>query len=158
LQLDGTSRVDFHKDKGVVGLYDKLGKLRLVYSAPVIRLPSGKTHTPDLEWDPATSSLSINLPDLSFPFVVAFGLGVKLPEVKGGFHLAFPSFKFGAKGEIEDSDSSSDEDDEIKKKGGFGFDIKAPKLGFGFGKKGKSGDVGIKGKGDADMDVDIDVN
>jgi hypothetical protein len=108
------------------------GKLRLVYSTPVIRLSSGKTATPDLEWDPASASLSISLPDLSFPVVIAFGLGAKFPDVKGGFHLHFPSFKYGAKGEIEDSDSdSSDDEKQSKKSGGFGFGIKAPKLGFG---------------------------
>jgi hypothetical protein len=112
----------------------------LVYSAPVLRLPSGKTHTPDLEWDAALSTISISFPDLAFPIIVAFGLGLKIPDIKGGFHLSFPSFKFGAKGEIEDSDSSSESDDEGKK-GGFGFGIKAPK--FGFGKKDKSIDVGI---------------
>jgi hypothetical protein len=133
--------VEFHKDKGVIGIYDGSGKLRLVYSAPVLRLPSGKTHTPDLEWDASSGSISISLPDLSFPLVVAFGLGVKIPDVKGGFHFAFPSFKFGAKGEIEGSDSDSDSDDE-KKKGGFGLGIKAPK--FGFGKKDKSVDVALE--------------
>jgi hypothetical protein len=124
-----------------LGIHDKSGKLRLVYSAPVIKLPSGKTGTPDLEWDPTSSSISISLPDLSFPLVIAFGLGVKFPEAKGGFNLHFPSFKFGAKGEIEDSSSDSDSDDEEKKKGGFGIGIKPPK--FGFGKKDKSVDVGL---------------
>jgi hypothetical protein len=118
-----------------------------VYSAPIIRLPSGKTIVPDLEWDASSSSISISLPDLSFPLIIAFGLGVKLPDVKGGFHLAFPSLKFGAKGEIEDSSSESEEEE--KKKGGFGFGIKgpkAPKFGFEIGRK----DKGIK----ADVEVD----
>lgn len=100
---------------------------------PIVKLASGKTATPKLEWDSSISALSISLPDLSLPLVIAFGLGLKLPDAKGGFHLAFPSFKFGAKGEIEDS-SDSDSDDEVKGKKGFG--IKAPK--FGFGKKDKS--------------------
>jgi hypothetical protein len=87
----------------------------------------------------------VQLPELSFPLVIAFGLSAHLPDGKGGFHLAFPSFKFGAKGEIEDSDSSdSDDEEKAKKKGGFGLDIKAPKLGFGFGKKDKSGDVEVE--------------
>jgi hypothetical protein len=118
-----------------LGIFDISGKLRLVYSAPVIRLPSGKTATPDLEWDPSSSSISISLPDLSFPLIVAFGLGVKFPDTKGGFHLNFPSFKFGAKGEIEDSDSDSDDEKKGKKSGGFGFGIKAPKFGFGHSEK-----------------------
>jgi hypothetical protein len=112
-----------------VGIFDKSGKLRLVYSAPVLRLPSGKTTTPDLEWDPSSGSISVSLPDLSFPLVIAFGLGVKFPDTKGGFHLNFPSFKFSTKGEIDDSDSDSESDDEGKK--GFGFGIKKPKFGKG---------------------------
>jgi hypothetical protein len=155
LQLDGSSRVEFNKEKGALGIFDKSGKLRLVYSSPVIRLPSGKTATADLEWDPSSASLSITLPEVSFPLIIAFGLGAKFPEVKGGFHLHFPSFKFGAKGEIEDSDSdSSDDEKKAKKSGGFGFGIKAPKFGFGGSEKGEidvpkagasaevSGDVG----------------
>ena len=72
--------------------------------------------------------------------MVAFGLGAKLPELKGGFHLQFPSIKFGAKGEVEDSFSSEDEDS-TKKRGGFGLDIKAPKFGFGSGKPSAEVDV-----------------
>jgi hypothetical protein len=151
LQLDGSSRIEFNKEKGALGIYDTdNGKLRLVYSAPVIRLPSGKNVVLDLEWDEPSASISVSLPELSFPLVIAFGLGVKFPDTKGGFHLNFPSFKFGAKGEIEDS--GSDSDDEKKKKGGFGFGIKAPKFGFGHSEKGEidvprtsaeiSGDVG----------------
>ena len=108
----------------------------MVYSAPVILLSSGKTATSDLEWDQSSSSISFTLPDLSLPLVIAFGVGVKFPDTKGGFHLSFPSFKFGAKGDTEGSDSESDSDDEEKKKGGFGFGIKVPKVG----KKDKSVD------------------
>jgi hypothetical protein len=140
----------------VIGVYDLSGKLRLVYSAPVLRLPSGKTHTLGLDWDPASASVTISLPDLSFPLVIAFGLGVKIPDAKGGFHLSFPSFKFGAKGEIEDSgsdsDSDSDSDNDDKKKGGFGFGIKAAK--FGFGKKDKSIDLDVdKPKVDSSVEL-----
>lgn len=99
-----------------------------------------------MDWDASTSSLSVTLPDISFPLIIAFGLGFKIPDAKGGFNLAFPSFKFGSKGEIEaESDSDSDDNKEKKGKGkaGFGLDIKAPKFGFG-GKgdaEGKSVDV-----------------
>lgn len=131
-----------------MGIYDKSGKLRLVYSAPVVRLPSGKTATLDLDWDPSASSISVTLPELSFPLVIAFGLGLKFPDTKGGFHLAFPSFKFGAKGEIEDSDSSdSDDEKKAKKSGGFGFGIKAPKFGAKGEVKGE-----IKGSDSSDSD------
>ena len=136
MQLDGSSKIEYKEEKGALGIFDKFGKLRLVYSAPIILLPSGKTVTPDLEWNQSSSSISIALPDLSFPLVIAFGVGVKFPDAKGGFHLSFPSFKFGAKGEVEASDSDSDSDDvERKKKGGFGFGIKAPK--FGHSEKGE---------------------
>lgn len=132
----------------MLAIYDKSGKLRLVYSAPFVRHPSGKTLNLGLEWDPATSSINVPLPDLAFPLVIAFGLGVKIPDAKGGFHFGFPSFKFGAKGEIEDSSSSSESEDEGK--GGKGkksldINIKAPKIGFGFGKsEKKSGDVEVE--------------
>jgi hypothetical protein len=122
--------VDFNKEKGTLAILDGAKKVRLVYSSPIVLLPYGKTITPNIEWDAPNSSLSVPLPDLSFPIVVAFGLSDKIPDVKGGFHLSFPSLKLGAKGEIEDSSSESD-DEEKKKKGGFGFGIKAPKFGFG---------------------------
>jgi hypothetical protein len=123
-----------------LALLDKSGVPRLVYSAPVFRLPAGKTITPNLEWDPSSSTLSVPLPEPSFPLVIVFGLGLKVPDVHGGFHLALPSIKFGAKGEIEDS-SSSDSDDEGKRK--LGIDIKAPKFGFGLGHKDKSAEIDV---------------
>lgn len=129
--------MEFNKEKGVVAILDKSGKVRFVYTAPIVRLPSGKTIIPSLEFDnvdPSSPFITVSLPDVSFPIVIAFGLGAKIPDVKGGFHLSFPSFKFGSKGEIEDSDSDSDDDK--KKKGGFGFGIKAPKFGFGHSEKG----------------------
>lgn len=140
LQLDGSSQVEFHKDKGVIAILDKSKKVRLVYSAPVVVLPSGKTTTLDLEWDAPSNSIYVNLPDLSFPLVIAFGLGVKIPDVKGGFHLSFPSIKFGSKGEAEDSSSSSESEGEGKEKKRKGFNIKAPKFGFG-GSAKASGEV-----------------
>lgn len=154
-----------------MGIYDKSGKLKLVYYAPVIRLPSGKTVTPQLDWDVYASSISVSLPELSFPLIIAFGLGVKFPDTKGGFHLSFPSFKFGAKGEIESSDSESD-DENTGKSGGFGFGIRAPKFGakgeidnsgsdsddekkkfggFGLGIKAPKIGFGHSGKGDIDF-------
>ncbi len=89
--------------------------MRLVYTAPIVKSPS-KSFTSSLEWDPATSSLSLSLPDTAFPFIIAFGLGARIPEIKGSF---FPSFKFGLGGEVEGSDSSDDEEKEGKKKIGF---------------------------------------
>ena len=140
--------MEFNPDKGALAILDKSKKVRLVYAAPVVLLPGGKTITPNLEWDGSLHHLSFSLPELSFPLVIAFGVGVKVPEVRGGFHLSFPSFKFGAKGEIEDSSSSSsdsDEEGDAKKKRGQGFGIKAPKLGFGSGASA-SGDVDVSRK------------
>ena len=136
MQIDESSRVEFDKEKGFIAIYDKSGKLRLVYSSPIVHLSSNATTSMSIEWDAASSSLTLALPDLSFPFVVAFGVSAKLPDTKGGFHLAFPSFKFGTKGEIEALDSESDDeedddDDDDKAKGKAG--LKIPK--FGFGKK-----------------------
>lgn len=130
--------MEFNEDKGVVSVIDKAGKVRLVYTPPLVLLPTGKTVIPNLEFDglnPTSPFISVTLPDSSFPVVIAFGLGVKLPDLKGGIHLSFPSFKFDGKGELENSDSDSD--DEKKKKGVFGFGIKAPKFGFGHGEKGE---------------------
>ena len=119
----------FDKVKSAVVVLDKAGRIQLVYTAPVVRHSSNKTSTPDLEWDPASSLLSVVLPDTSFPLVIAFGVGAKLPEVKGGFSFSFPSLKL--KGEGESSDSESDDDEDGKKAVGFGFNVKVPRFGKG---------------------------
>lgn len=106
-----------------MAILDKSKQPRLVYSSPVVQLSSNKTVTLPLEWDAASSSISISLPDLSFPLVVAFGLGTKIPDVKGGFGLSFPSFKFGAKGEVEAEEHSgyeSDDEDKANKEADVG--------------------------------------
>lgn len=95
-------------------MVDKSSKARLVYSDPVVHLPSNKTTTLPLEFDAASSSLQVTLPEVAFPLVIAFAVGGKIPEVKGGFRFGFPSFKFGSKGEVEES--SSDSEDEAKEK------------------------------------------
>lgn len=133
--MDG--KVEFNKEHGVLVIFDKAGKVKLVYSAPIIFLSTNKTTSAGLEWDDASSSLSFNLPDISIPLVIAFGLSPKLPDIKGGFHFAFPSFKFGSKGEVEVSDESESSDDEGK--GGFNLGVKVPKPKFGFGKGGDKG-------------------
>lgn len=80
-----------------------------------MRLPSNKTATPQLDWDPATNTISFALPEVSFPIAIAFGVSVKLPDPKlGSFSLSFPSLKFGAKGEVESSDSSDDEQKRLR--------------------------------------------
>jgi hypothetical protein len=122
----------FANSNNALAILDKAGKIRLVYTAPIIRLPSNITRIPDLEWDPSSATLSFNLPDVSFPIIIAFGVAPKLPDVKGGVSFSFPAFKFGAEGELETSDSSDSEDEDKKKRSGtFGFGLKAPKFGKG---------------------------
>lgn len=119
----------FFKGKGYFAILDKLGQSRLVYYDPIIHLPSGKVHTPSCYWDHSSGSLSFSLSEISFPLVIAFELGVKIPsDVKRGFGF-FPSFEFGAKGEIEGDESSSESEDEGKGKQSGGFGIKTPKFG-----------------------------
>lgn len=108
-------------------------------------------------WDSVTSSIVVPLPDLSFPIVIVFGIGIKIPEVKGGFRLSLP-FKFGSSGkkllglvtevtyslgDIEDSSSEESEDEsdgEAKAKGGLSL----PKVGFKIGGKKKESDMAFK--------------
>lgn len=140
---EGCSLV-FNKDKAIVGVLDKSGKLHLVYSAPVVRLPNKKTVTPDVSWDFMSSKLTVTLPELSFPMVLAFGLGTKIPEAKG-FSFAFPSFSFGSKGEVESSSDSEEENFETPKVGGgINLNISLPKFGFG-GKGEKSTEASTPG-------------
>lgn len=107
-----------------MALIDKNGKARFVYHSPLVYLPSNKTTTIPLEFDAGTSSLHITLPVL-FPLIIAFGLSTKIPDAKGGFGFGFPSFKFGSKGDIEESSES--EDEEPKAKSRAVVDVPAPK-------------------------------
>ena len=113
LKVDATSTVIFNKDKRFIVILDRSAKPRLVYSSPVLRLASNKTVTVPLEWDAKSSCINVPLPDQGYPIVVAFGLGPRMPE--SGFGLSFPSFKFGAQGEVDLSESSSDSEDEKAK-------------------------------------------
>lgn len=118
--MDASSRVDLNKEKGTLSILDGAGKVRLVYTTPLARVPSGKAVPLPLEWDSNTSSLFVWLPDLAFPLIVAFGIATKLPEVKGGFSFgfAFPSFKFNDRGEVvSSSDGYSSEEEESEDKG-----------------------------------------
>lgn len=122
--MEADSTVQFNKENGLLNIHDKLGTVRLAYTAPLVRLASNKSATLALDWDAPSSSLSVSLPDLSFPVVLAFGLS--MPDAKGGFNLPFPSFKFGSK--VVD-DSSSDDESAKGKKFGFGFDASLPEIG-----------------------------
>ncbi len=97
----------------MLGIIDRQGKSKLVYSPPVAHFASDKTIALPLEFDEATSNISFTLPELTYPIIIAFALGVKLPDAKGGFNFgfAFPKFKFGAKGEVEEESRVSDESD-----------------------------------------------
>ena len=133
-QTDASARIDFNKEKGFLAIYDKTGKLRIVYASPILRLPSNKTASAPLDWDASSSSIHVALPEaaLSFPLVLVFGLSVKLPEHgHDWFRFSFPSIKLPKPGfEISDSESDDDNDESKQKsKGGFGFGIKAPKFG-----------------------------
>ncbi len=94
----------------------------------MVQLATNKTVTLPLDWEPSSSTLSVLLPDTSFPLLVAFGVGIKIPEVKGGFDFSFPSFKFGKGGEVEESDTTSEDEESTKKSG----------ISFGFKGKGKA--------------------
>jgi hypothetical protein len=124
LKADASSTVIFNKDKRFIVILDRSARPRLVYTSPVLRLASNKTVTVPLEWDAKANCINVPLPDQGYPIVVAFGLGPKMPE--SGFGLSFPSFKFGAKGEVEVAESSSDseEDEKVKAK----FELSLPKV------------------------------
>lgn len=62
---------------------------------------------------------------LVLSLVLAFGVG----DAKDGFNFAFPSFKLGAKGDVEDE---SEEGDQAKAGFSFGIGCKAPKEGGKF--------------------------
>jgi hypothetical protein len=126
LQIEGSAYIEFNKEKGSLSLTNKLGKVLFSYSAPLALLSDNRTITLPLDWDATTSSLSVTIPDLSFPLVLAFGISG--PDAKGGLNFGFPSFQFGAKGEVEEESSESDENEKAKGGFGFGFGGKAPKL------------------------------
>jgi hypothetical protein len=100
--LSGSVKVDLNKEKGVVTFSDHAGKLKFVYTSPVILLASGKTVPVNVDWEGPSSSLFVLLPDTSFPMILAFGISGKVPESKEkSRNISFPSFKFGTAGNIE---------------------------------------------------------
>ncbi len=128
--------MEYSTEKGYVSFIDLSLKPRLVYFAPIIHLPSNKTTIATIDWDSATSSILIDLPDLTLPIVLAFGVGVKIPEARGSFGFSFPSFKFGEKGDVESEEEDDEEEEEIHAKGRAGFGL--PSFKFGKGK-----DIGL---------------
>ena len=86
----------------MVTFSDHAGKLKFVYIAPVILLASGKTVPVNIDWEGPSNSLFVLLPDMSYPMVLAFGVTGKLPESRDtARNISFPSFRFGASGNIE---------------------------------------------------------
>jgi hypothetical protein len=71
-----------------------------------VLLPTTKTVKLPLEWDAQSTTLSVVLPDLSFPVIITFGVGTKIPDTKPKFGFSFPAIRFGTTGEVE-----SDEDE-----------------------------------------------
>lgn len=52
------------------------------YSA-VVRLPNKNTVTPNVSWDFMSAKLTVTLLELSFPMILAFGLGTRFLKLKG---------------------------------------------------------------------------
>jgi hypothetical protein len=101
--------VDFNKERGYLALVK--GPVPLVYYEPIVLLANNKSVKLPLEWDAQSTTLSVVLPDLSFPVIVTFGLGTKIPDAKSKFGFSFPSLRFvGASGEVE-PDEDEDEGD-----------------------------------------------
>ena len=75
----------------------------MVYSSPVVRLPSDETVTLPVEWDGENSAITLKLPEgISGPATVAFGIAAKLPKSKRDFLASiFPWLRFDSSGGIE---------------------------------------------------------
>ncbi len=112
--IAGNTQPTFDKENGYLALSDQTGTPRLVYSAPLVRYPNNHWKTLPLEWDVTTSSLSITLPDLSFPLVIAFGLGSKLPDARA--EITFDLRRFLRGKDTSPSSDDSGSDDKTKKK------------------------------------------
>lgn len=98
--VNGTVKVDLNKEKGVVTFSDS-NRVKLVYTSPVA-LIGNKTVPLNIESEGSSSSIVVQLPELSYPLVVAFGVSGKLPESKAhSRNISFPSFKFNTSGNIE---------------------------------------------------------
>jgi hypothetical protein len=76
-QVHGSTKVEFNKEKGFVSFSDPTGKHRIVYASPRVQTGSGKSVNPPIDWDNPSSTLSVNVPDLTLPLAIAFNLGVK---------------------------------------------------------------------------------
>lgn len=88
-----------------------------MYSLPIVRLPMNKTKQLPIEWDAPSSSITVKLPEDSYPLVLVFGLSSKVPKSRRDLlSLLFPWLKFKQASEDIDSGSSSSEDEKKQKK------------------------------------------
>lgn len=90
------------------------GAIRLVYFAPVVLHSNSKSSQLSLDWDAGSSTLSAQLADLSFPTIVAFGVGTKIPDAKEKVGFSFIR-RTGAPGDEDDDSSSSDEEEKPRR-------------------------------------------
>lgn len=101
------AKVEFDSERHYLTVLDG-GHPKLVYSAPLLRLPSGQSSVPRVEWDGTSLSLDIPTTPESYPLVLAFSVVGQKPAA-GPRSLAslFPSLKLREGGEVHDSASSS---------------------------------------------------
>ena len=127
-QLDGITSVQLNKEKGFLAFLDNASKPLIVYSIPMLRFGK-KTIPATMNWDSVSSECYVNLPDVSYPLSIVFGVGLQLPNVeaqgKGGLGFGF-GLGFGGKGKGDrekagtaDSESDSGSDTERSKSKGF---------------------------------------
>ena len=116
MQLNGGAKIEFDSEHHYLTISEG-GQPRLVYSAPLLRLPSGQTSAQRIAWD--GTSFSVDLPSTpeSFPLVLAFSIVGKKPTGPKSLASLFPSLKIGEKGDVHDSaessSSSSSSEDEL---------------------------------------------
>lgn len=76
--------MEFNKEKGSIAFLDGNGKVRLVYSAPTVKLSNNQTATTQLDWDANSGSIIVSLPEpIAAPMVLALAIGLKYTELKG---------------------------------------------------------------------------
>jgi hypothetical protein len=96
-QIEGTTKLEYYQDKGILSFSDESDKVLLTISSPLV-LSSDKTSTTQLTWD---GSISVPLPpDTKFPAVLTFGISTTAPEPEAGIEAFFPDVQIGADGDV----------------------------------------------------------
>jgi hypothetical protein len=110
--LNGVAKLEFDSDHHYLTVLEG-DHPRLVYSAPLLRLPSGQTSVQHVAWD--GTSFSVDLPSTaeSYPLVLAFSVVGKKPTGPKTLASLFPSLKIGEEGDVHDSAPSSSSEDEV---------------------------------------------